>query len=65
MRTDTSARFEAIADEMFDKKVEDLDEFEVREVWEMEALFRADGRAGPLAHVRLSSWDARRRVSST
>jgi hypothetical protein len=48
------ARLEAIAREMFDKKVEDLEECELREVWEVEELFDADGRAGPLGHGRLA-----------
>lgn len=65
MRTDTRQRLEAIAERFFDKKVEDLDDYELREVWEVEALLLAEGRASPLAHARLASWDARRRTSST
>ena len=65
VRTDVTERIEAIAEEVFGKKPEDLDECELREVWELEEVFRTEGRAAPRAHDRLGTWDVRRRSSST
>lgn len=65
VRTDMTERIQAIAEQIFDKKLEDLDEHELREVWEIEELFRAEGRARPIAHARRASWGSRRRSSTT
>jgi hypothetical protein len=65
VRTDLTERIQSIAEEIFDKKLEDLDEHELREVGEIEELFRAEGRVSPIAHARRESWGSRRRSSTT
>lgn len=59
-----TARIEVIAGQVFDKKLEDLDECEMREVWDLEAILRLDGRADPQRHARLASQLAGWRRSS-
>jgi len=45
-------RIEDIARLSFDKKLEDLEEHELREVYQMEAILAQEGRADPLRHAR-------------